>query len=273
MGFLIPTARPDPGLLGRFGRLVYWVMTGIAVLIVVIFGISLLAALASPHAHAANLDPVFEAAGREWDVDPDLLRAIALANGSREGAAMYNKGGVGLMHITPKMAKALGATNPLDDEQSIFAGAKLMNYRLELAKHDVTLALEMYEGGADLSKLGAQNASYPAFVMSKYVNTRGTPAATLGAAEPDFADFLKRTGAVADAAPAANDAKAAEPDFTDFLKRTGAVAGLAAPPPTQASPPPLSKVPEALGEFVGALLVASLIWLFGRGARFLFAGE
>ena len=33
MGFLIPTARPNPTLLGRFGRLLHWTALGWAVLL------------------------------------------------------------------------------------------------------------------------------------------------------------------------------------------------------------------------------------------------
>ena len=42
MGFLIPAARPNPGLLGRFGRLVHWTALGIVVLILLraIFAVS-----------------------------------------------------------------------------------------------------------------------------------------------------------------------------------------------------------------------------------------
>lgn len=298
MSFLVPVARPDPSLLGRFGRLVYWVMLAIAGMIVAIFGIGLLVALASPQAQAANLDPVFEEAGREWNVDPDLLRAIAVANSSPEGAAVYNKGGIGLMHITPKMAAALGATNPLDDTQSIFAAAKLMNYRLELSKGNVTLALEMYEGGANLSKLGPKNASYPAFVMSRYVNTRGTPATAPAVAPPHASNgavvvglppgraeaMVEMEKAAGQRAVVPQRAATAEPDYSDFLRRTGAMVpgtearsdkGLVDRLIAGAAPAPLeySKVSAALMQFVSALLVASLIALFGRGARYLFAGE
>ncbi len=35
MSFLIPAARPDPGLLGRLGRLAFWTALGFAALLLV----------------------------------------------------------------------------------------------------------------------------------------------------------------------------------------------------------------------------------------------
>ncbi len=50
MGFLTPTARPSPNLLGRFGRLVHWIALGIAALIVLraIFAVSAFAPMPPP---------------------------------------------------------------------------------------------------------------------------------------------------------------------------------------------------------------------------------
>ena len=102
-------------------------------------------------APAASLDlgPVFDAAGQEWNVDPNLLRAVA---GQESGGtanpdfALSPKGAQGRMQIMPATGQAMGMTDPSDPVQSIYAGAKFLSQQLD--KYGTPeLALAAYNAG------------------------------------------------------------------------------------------------------------------------------
>jgi soluble lytic murein transglycosylase-like protein len=57
-------------------------------------------------------DPVFEAAGNEWNVDPQLLKAMAIQESGGNPRAVSKAGALGVMQIMPNTAKALGITDP-----------------------------------------------------------------------------------------------------------------------------------------------------------------
>src|SRR6185437_14425876 len=77
---------------------------------------------------AGNAGPdysqAFDDAGREWNVDPRLLRSVMGQESGGNAGAVSPKGASGLMQVMPPTGVDLGVTNLKDPYQSIFAGAK-----------------------------------------------------------------------------------------------------------------------------------------------------
>lgn len=85
MGFLIPTARPDPGLLTRLGRLLHWTALGLAALVLVVPAIDAAMQPMPPAFHAA---PAAQSALRKngppdgWEMFDGPEPAVQDATGS-----------------------------------------------------------------------------------------------------------------------------------------------------------------------------------------------
>lgn len=118
----------------------------------------------------AQYDPIFQAAGAEWNVDPTLLKAIAWPESRGNPKAVSPAGAQGLMQIMPDTQKALGVTDPLDPVQSIFGGAKYMSQALDAEKSPEE-ALLYYHGGPDWrapGKFGPESRGYVPLVTQRY---------------------------------------------------------------------------------------------------------
>ena len=74
---------------------------------------------------------LFDAAAREWRVDPHLLRAMAERESAGDPRAVSKAGARGLMQFMPDTAKAVGVRDPHDPAQAIFGAAKLMSQLLD----------------------------------------------------------------------------------------------------------------------------------------------
>src|ERR1700691_1865342 len=175
----------------------------------------------------SQYDPVFQAAGQEWNVDPLLLKAMATQESGGNPQATSKAGAQGVMQIIPSTQKALGVTDPTDPVQSIYGGAKYMAQALD-AEPTPEAALMYYHGGPDWrDKVGSESKAYVPAVTAHYQQlasantptTDATPAPQQSASSP-YADFLTRTGAT----PSASSASTAQPDYSGFLARTGAAA-------------------------------------------------
>lgn len=102
-------------------------------------------------ASAAPLDlgPVYQAAGREWNVDPSLLQAVA---GQESGGtanpdqAQSTAGARGRMQLMPGTAQEMGVTDTSDPVQNVYGGAKYLSQMLD--KYGTPeLALAAYNAG------------------------------------------------------------------------------------------------------------------------------
>ena len=208
----------------------------------------------------SQYDPVFQAAGAEWNVNPTVLKAVAGQESGGKTGAVSPKGAVGLMQIMPDTAKYLGMTDTTDPTQSIWGAAKYLSEAQDKEK-TADDALRYYHGGPDWrQKYGPESAAYAPAVGARFVQLAkaGNVASdavpgTAGSAPPSQRaapsggsqgqggamtdeEFLKATAAPA-AAP-----KGGMPD-ADFLAATGAKA---APPPTPTGPAidPRSQLPN-----------------------------
>lgn len=116
----------------------------------------------------ARYDPVFEDAGREWNVDPLLLKAIAGQESLGDPHAVSKAGAQGLMQIMPDTAKGLGVTDVNDPVQSIFGAAKYLSEGLD-KEGSPEGALLYYHGGPDWrQKYGPESRAYVPAVAARY---------------------------------------------------------------------------------------------------------
>jgi hypothetical protein len=196
-------------------------------------------------------DPIFEDAGRAWNVDPLLLKSIAGQESGGRKSAVSPAGAEGLMQIMPGTQRALGMTDPNDPVQSIFGGAKYLAEGLD-REGSPAAALLFYHGGPEWRRAyGPESKAYVPAVAARYAKlaTAGTPppppatpAATdsgpevkaQATAEESPADFLKRTTGKSEPADTPGETPA------DFLMRTapkGAETTKAEPPPPPEMPP------------------------------------
>lgn len=138
-------------------------------------------------------DQLFEQAGRQFNVDPALLRAQMLVESNGNPNAKSEKDAMGLMQLIPSTQKALGVTNPNDPKQSIFAAAELMAENLD-RYGNVADAVKAYHGGTDQANWGPKTNAYVSKVLAGYGNASQTQAAPQAAtAEPGddlAADFM-----------------------------------------------------------------------------------
>lgn len=137
------------------------------------------------------LDPLFENAGKQYNVDPNMLRAIALQeSGANPATADSSAGAQGIMQLMPGTAKGLGVSDPRDPAQAIPAAAKLLSQRLGEAEalkaggQDVdpaSYAVMSYFGGAPGPQWGPKTYQYGQDVAAKY-RSLAPPAAPSDAA-------------------------------------------------------------------------------------------
>jgi len=121
-----------------------------------------------PQLNLDDLDDVFDAAGKSWDVDPMLLKAMAMQESSGNTRAVSTKGAMGLMQIIPETAKDLGVTDPYDPVQSIWGAAKYMSQALA-AEGSPEGALLYYHGGPQWRQAyGDESKRYVPAIASRY---------------------------------------------------------------------------------------------------------
>ena len=185
----------------------------------------------------STYDPIFDAAANEWNVDPRLLKAVAMQESSGNPGTVSTAGARGLMGIMPETGKGLGITDQSDPAQNIFAGAKYLSEALD-KEGSPEQALLYYHGGPDWRKnFGPESRGYVPAVASRFLTLAKAdqPTGTAGGAAPaptpaptpaatttldPYADFRAQTGATPGAAAGGDD----DPDYAQFRAQTGAVA-------------------------------------------------
>lgn len=106
-----------------------------------------------------DLSPIFDAAAKQYGLDPDLLRAQARVESNFNPGAVSPQGAVGLMQLLPATAKSLGV-DPTDATQSIYGAAALMRQNLDRYNGNLEQAVAAYHGGTDPANWGPKTANY-----------------------------------------------------------------------------------------------------------------
>ncbi|RPF43032.1 transglycosylase-like protein with SLT domain [Thermodesulfitimonas autotrophica] len=91
---------------------------------------------------------VFRAAGRRYALSPALLRAIGAVLSGKRADFVSSSGKMGIMQLSPEVARFLRLQNPFDPVENIFGAARYL--RLLLDRHDGNFraALAAYYAGA-----------------------------------------------------------------------------------------------------------------------------
>lgn len=111
---------------------------------------------------------VFDSAGTQYGVDPNLLRSIAQTESSgNPNAVNKDTGATGLMQLLPSTAKSLGVTDPTDPVQAINGAAQLMAQNLKRYKNPEQ-AIKAYHGGTDQANWGPITDDYLDKVKNNY---------------------------------------------------------------------------------------------------------
>ncbi len=98
-----------------------------------------------------NKSPFYSIICRAADkhhVEPELIKAIIMAESGYNTRAVSKKGAKGLMQLMPTTAKSLGVVDPFNPEHNINGGVKYFRYLLDKFNGDTRLALAAYNAGS-----------------------------------------------------------------------------------------------------------------------------
>jgi len=95
----------------------------------------------------SELDAMFDAAGREYNLSPDLLKAVAKVESNFRSDLVSSAGAMGVMQLMPGTAKYLGVSDAFDPAQNIMGGAKYLREQIDRFDGDIKLALAAYNAG------------------------------------------------------------------------------------------------------------------------------
>ena len=124
----------------------------------------------------AELEGYFEEAAETYNVDIDLLKAIAKAESNFTPSATSSAGAMGVMQLMPSTAASLGITDAYDPRENIMGGAKIISQHLEKYDGDLSLALAAYNAGSgNVDKYGGippfeETQNYVKKVLNYYEN-------------------------------------------------------------------------------------------------------
>lgn len=102
-----------------------------------------------------DLDDIFNAAAKKYNVSEDLLKAIGKAESNFNAKAVSRCGAQGIMQLMPTTAASLGVTDSFDAEQNIMGGAKYISALVKKYDGNTSLALAAYNAGSgNVAKYG-----------------------------------------------------------------------------------------------------------------------
>ena len=104
--------------------------------------------LDSAQTKTTTLDAIFAKAAEKYNVDVNLLKAIAKAESNFHNSSTSHAGAQGIMQLMPATAEYLGVDDPYDPEQNIMGGAKYISRLLKQYDGNTTLALAAYNAGS-----------------------------------------------------------------------------------------------------------------------------
>ena len=146
-----------------------------------------------------SLNDIFDEAADKYNINVNLLKAVAKAESDFNTNDTSSVGAMGIMQLMPETAKELGVTDAYDAEQNIMGGAKYLSRLLKKYNGDTSLALAAYNAGSgNVDKYGGippfkETQNYVKKVLG-YMNE--------GVLAPDTivttASSLSNTGALSD---------------------------------------------------------------------------
>ncbi|MDA8487486.1 lytic transglycosylase domain-containing protein [Kluyvera sp. Awk 3] len=131
-----------------------------------------------PYNQSGQYDALLNEAGKQYGVDPRLLKAIMTQESGGNPQAVSKAGAKGLMQIMPSNFQSTGVTDWTDPRQNIMAGAQILSENMKNSGGNVPLALRYYNGGYDTRRWGQENQAYPGAVLGHYqriINAENPP--------------------------------------------------------------------------------------------------
>ena len=123
---------------------------------------------------SVKYDEYFQKASEKYDIDKNLLIAVAQTESGIKADAVSSAGAVGVMQLMPTTAKSLGVTDSYDAEQNIMGGAKYLSQLLTEFDGNTELALSAYNGGASRVKENGSVLSYTEGYVNKVLENYKT---------------------------------------------------------------------------------------------------
>jgi soluble lytic murein transglycosylase-like protein len=108
-----------------------------------------LAANAFPAPIAGDLQAAIEDAATLYDLDPNLLAAMAFKESAFNPRAVSRRGAQGILQLMPRTARALGVRDSFDTRENVFGGARYVRELLDRFNGDLDLTLASYNLGPE----------------------------------------------------------------------------------------------------------------------------
>jgi len=92
-------------------------------------------------------DEIIAEAAAEYDLNPELIRAVMRAESAFNPMVVSPAGAQGLMQLMPALAEEMGVIDPFDPRQNIMGGAKYLRWLLDRNRGNIPLSLAGYNAG------------------------------------------------------------------------------------------------------------------------------
>ena len=210
---------------------------------------------------AFDLGGTIDAAAQEWNLDPALLHAVSQTeSGQQASGPDSSAGAIGPLQVMPGTAADMGATNPRDPTQNVYAGAKYLSGLLDKYQ-EPQLAVAAYNAGpqrvddylAGKASLPAETTAYVPKVARAYATIAGASGQSSASRPAGSYDVAAAdTGSMSDANPSplappssssggsgntASAGSGAVDPFSQLLTAAGGTASAAAPAASSAAAP------------------------------------
>jgi len=88
-----------------------------------------------------------QTAAEQYDLDPELIRAIIKVESGFNPFAVSEKGAMGLMQLMPATAEEMQVEAPFEARENIMGGSRYLRKLLDMFQGDLRLSLAAYNAG------------------------------------------------------------------------------------------------------------------------------